>query len=143
MAKLEGGCLCGAVRYSADAEPAIVLVCHCRDCQKFSGSAFGLLIGLPQAAVKMHGELKTFTSTGDSGKPIVRRFCPACGSSITDEPSNQPGLMLINGGTLDDPTSMTPTTEIYCEYALTGVHFDGTQRFTKMPIEWYSQRLIG
>jgi hypothetical protein len=71
------------------------------------------------------------------------RFCPACGSSITDEPSNQPGLMLINGGTLDDPTSMIPTTEMYCEYALTGAHFDGTQRFTKMPIEWYSQRLIG
>jgi hypothetical protein len=67
MAKMEGGCLCGAVRYTADAEPAIVLVCHCRDCQKFSGSAFGLLIELPQAAVKMQGELKTFTSTGDSG----------------------------------------------------------------------------
>jgi hypothetical protein len=91
----------------------------------------------------MQGESKTFTCTGDSGKPIVRRFWPVCGSSITDEPSNQPGLMLINGGTLDNPTSMMPTTEIYCEHALTGVHLDGTQRFAKMPVGWYSQRLIG
>jgi hypothetical protein len=56
---------------------------------------------MPQAAVKMQGELETFTCTGDSGKPIVRRFCPVCGSSITGEPSNPPELMLISGGTLD------------------------------------------
>jgi hypothetical protein len=143
MPTMEGGCLCGAVRYSADAEPAIILVCHCRDCQKFTGSAFGLLIGLPQTAVKIQGELKTFTSTGDSGKPIVRRFCPTCGSSIAEEPANQPGLTIINGGALDDPTSITPTTEIYCDRALPWAQLAGTQRFATMPIEWYSQRLIG
>ena len=38
MAKITGGCLCGAVRYTAEAEAASATVCHCRDCQKFTGS---------------------------------------------------------------------------------------------------------
>src|SRR5207248_1250076 len=46
-----GGCLCGKTRYSADAEPAFVGLCHCHDCQKFTGSAFAAVIGLPKSAV--------------------------------------------------------------------------------------------
>ena len=38
--KIEGGCLCGKVRYSADAEPTFVAVCHCKNCQKGTGTAF-------------------------------------------------------------------------------------------------------
>jgi hypothetical protein len=134
MPKMQGGCLCGAVRYSAVAEPAIVAVCHCRDCQKFTGSAFGFGIGVPQTAFKVQGALKTFTSPADSGKPIVRRFCPECGSSIAEEVSTLPGVLITNGGTLDDPTSITPTTEIYCERALPWVQLGGMQRFAKMPV---------
>ena len=46
--KIDGGCLCGAVRYSGEAEPLFAGVCHCRDCQKFTGSAFGAMVGAPQ-----------------------------------------------------------------------------------------------
>ena len=107
MAEIKGGCLCGAVRYTARLEPARVGVCHCRDCQKFTGSAFGFLVGLPRATFEIEGVLKTFTKPADSGRPIVRRFCPECGSSIVEEPGSRPDLVIINGGTLDDPTSMT------------------------------------
>jgi hypothetical protein len=78
--------------------------------------------------------LKTFTRLADSGKPVVRRFCPECGSSIAEEVSALPGVLIINGGTLDDPTSITPTTEIYCERALPWVQLGGMQRFAKMPV---------
>ena len=108
MPEIKGGCLCGAVRYTARADPALVGVCHCRDCQKFTGSAFGFLVGLPRAAFEIEGVLKTFTKPADSGRPIVRRFCPECGSSIVEEPGSRPDLVIINGGTLDDPTSVTP-----------------------------------
>ena len=40
----DGGCLCGAVRYTAEADPTSATVCHCRDCQKFTGSAFAALV---------------------------------------------------------------------------------------------------
>lgn len=52
MPTITGGCLCGKIRYSADAEPAFVGLCHCHDCQKFTGSAFAAVIGLPKSAVR-------------------------------------------------------------------------------------------
>jgi len=131
--EIKGGCLCGAVRYAAEADPAFVCVCHCRDCQKFTGSAFAILVGVPQTALEIQGVMKTFTSPADSGKPIVRHFCPECGSSIAEEPSNQPGLVIVNAGTLDDPASVTPVAEIYCDRSLPWVQLGGNmQRFAKM-----------
>ena len=133
MPEIKGGCLCGAVRYTAHADPARVGVCHCRDCQKFTGSAFGFLVGLPRAAFEIAGVLKTFTKPADSGRPIVRRFCPECGSSIVEEPGSRPDLVIINGGTLDDPTSVTPGIEIYCDRELSWVRLGDMQRYPLMP----------
>jgi hypothetical protein len=109
-------------------------VCHCRNCQKFTGSAFGFFVGVPQAALEIQGVLKIFAKPGDSGKLIVRRFCPECGSSVVEEPSGRPDLVIINGGTLDDPTSVTLTREIYCDRELPWVRLGGMQRFAKMPV---------
>ena len=85
MPTITGGCLCGKIHYSADAEPTFVGLCHCHDCQKFTGSAFAAVIGLPKSAVTVTGALKGFTKRGDSGKPIRRLFCPECGASVMDE----------------------------------------------------------
>ena len=132
--EIKGRCLCGAVRYDAHVEPEFVGVCHCRDCQKFTGSAFGTLVGLPQSALEIQGELKSYSKLGDSGKPIVRLFCPECGSSIAEAPSTRPGMLILNAGTLDDPTCVTPIVEIYCDRALPWVQLgDEMHRFPKMP----------
>jgi len=50
MTNIVGGCLCGAVRYESEAEPVLTAVCHCRDCQKQTSSAFSVLVALPKAA---------------------------------------------------------------------------------------------
>ena len=133
--KIEGGCLCGAVRYSGEAEPTFAGVCHCRDCQKFTGSAFGAMVGVPQSSVKIEGsKLKTFSSIGGSGKPILRHFCSECGSSIAEESVNLPDHIIINVGTLDDPGQMTPQMEIFCDDAWSWVQLgDGMPRFGKLP----------
>ena len=81
MPELKGGCLCGAVRYWTTAEPLTSTVCHCRDCQRFTGSAFGALVYVPKETLTIEGTTKTFTSLGGSGKPMVRHFCPECGST--------------------------------------------------------------
>lgn len=134
MPELNGGCLCGAVRYTTTAEPVMSAVCHCRDCQRFTGSAFGALVGVPKEALTIEGTMKTFTSLGGSGKPILRHFCPECGSSIAEEPGTRPGLVILNVGTLDDPKSVTPTREIFCDDALSWVQTTGDmQRFAKAP----------
>src|SRR3954451_24350606 len=82
---IKGGCLCGAVRYSATVEQATATICHCRDCQKFTGSAFATLVAVPKNALTIEGAMQTFRSRGGSGKPILRHFCPQCGSSIAEE----------------------------------------------------------
>ena len=66
---VSGGCLCGALRYTLRAEPALVGVCHCRDCQKFTGSAFSFLVARPLAAFEIEGSSKTFDKPGDTGHP--------------------------------------------------------------------------
>jgi len=68
--KIEGGCLCGKVRYSADAEPAFVGVCHCKNCQKQAGTAFSVVFAIPKPVLSVQGTLKTFNDRGDSGKAV-------------------------------------------------------------------------
>jgi hypothetical protein len=132
--KIEGGCLCGKVRYSADAEPAFVGVCHCKDCQKESGAAFNVVVGIPRPELSLQGELKTFDARGDSGMIVHRRFCPECGSMILSEPDAFQGVAIIRVGTLDDASSVQPTMEIYCDSAQPWVKLEGDrQRFPKMP----------
>jgi hypothetical protein len=132
--KIEGGCLCGQVRYSADAEPVFVGVCHCRNCQKGSGTAFGVVVALPKPMLSVQGTLKTFNDRGDSGKMLYRRFCPECGSSVTGEAEVMPDVLMIMAGTLDDASWVKPTMEIYCDSAQPWVQLGGErQRFPKMP----------
>lgn len=135
MPQLTGGCLCGAVRYTSNAEALTALVCHCRDCQRFTGSSFGALIVVPRAALTINGTMKTFSSLGGSGKPIRRRFCPECGSSLAEETDNAPDRVILNIGTLDDPKSVTPVRELFCDDALPWVRTTGDmQRFAKRPV---------
>jgi hypothetical protein len=134
MPTITGGCLCGKIRYTANTDPLFVGVCHCRDCQKFTGSAFATVVGLRKSAVMMTGSLRGFTKRGDSGKPIVRLFCPECGSSVMDEAEMMPSVVMIAAGTLDDATWVKPTTQVYCSSSQTWVELGGQiKRFEKLP----------
>lgn len=134
MANITGGCLCGKVRYSADAEPTFICVCHCRNCQKETGSAFAVVVGVPQPALSVQGELKTYMDKGDSGKAQFRRFCPECGSTILDEAAAFPGVLFILAGTLDDPSWVKPGMQIFCDSAQSWVQLGGDmQLFPRMP----------
>jgi hypothetical protein len=134
MTTFTGGCLCGRVRYSTAAAPAFSGVCHCRDCQRATGSAFAPVLAFPKAEVRIEGVLTTYQGTGDSGQPIWRSFCPNCGSGVCDEVAIMPGVLMILAGTLDDPALMQPTMEIYCASAQPWVSLAGERkRFAKMP----------
>ncbi len=134
MAKVTGGCLCGKVRYSADVEPVFAGVCHCRNCQKESGGAFAIVIGVPQSALAVQGQVKTYADRGDSGKAMYRRFCPDCGSTLMDEAEAMPGITMIQVGTLDDASWVKPGVQIYCDSAQPWLQLAGDMaRFPKMP----------
>lgn len=134
MPIISGSCLCGKVRYSADAEPVFVGLCHCRDCQKVSGSAFATVVGVPKSAIKVAGTLKSFSKRGDTGKTIARMFCPECGASVVDEAEAAPNFVMIAAGTLDDASWLRPTSQIYCASAQPWVQLGGDiKRFDKSP----------
>ena len=134
MPQMTGACRCGQVRYKADAEPIFTGICHCTSCQKESGGAFNIVVAVPQAALAMDGSPKSYASTGDSGKQIVSRFCPNCGSTLVSEAEIMPGVSMIRAGTLDDRSWVNPAMEIYCDSAQPWVQLGGgMQRFPKMP----------
>ena len=134
MTHIKGGCLCGRVRYSADTEPIFIGLCHCTDCQHFTGSAFATVMGLPAPALKITGTLKTFTKSGDTGKPMHRRFCPEGGSGILDEGDALPGGVMVIVGTLDDRSWVKPQSEVYCDSRQPWVQLHGELRqFARMP----------
>ena len=117
MASFTGGCLCGRVRYTASAEPAFTGICHCRNCQRVTGSAFMTVLGFAKEAVQIEGERKIYQDTSDAGRPLYRGFCPDCGSSVTSEVTVMPGVLMILAGTLDDPSAVQPAMELYCSSA--------------------------
>jgi hypothetical protein len=134
MANITGGCLCGRVRYTVTGEPAFSGLCHCRNCQHYTGSAFEALIAFPAASVSVQGELKTYDDTGDSGQPVHRRFCPNCGSGVVNEVDALPGVTIVLAGTLDDPAAFKPTMDVYWSSAQPWVHTGSERtRFPKMP----------
>ena len=130
--QMTGGCLCGKVRYTAEADPVFTVVCHCRNCQKQAGTSFSIVVAVPDVAISTTGPIKTYDDTGDSGKPVHRKFCPYCGSPVITEVDAMPGLALIKAGTLDDTKWLKPTMDVYCSSAQPWVPTLGqTQRFEK------------
>jgi hypothetical protein len=116
MGKLDGHCLCGAVSYASDADPAFVAICHCTDCQRQTGAAHSIVVGVPADQIEVSGSdaLKSYTTVGeDHGTDVERRFCGECGSPIYTENGGLPGLVILKGGTLDDTSWLEPQVEVW------------------------------
>ena len=134
MRELIGGCLCGRVRYSAQADPVLIAVCHCKNCQKQAGTAFAVVVGIPRAALSIEGEIKTYHDTGDSGQSVERNFCPHCGSPINSNAAIMPELTIIKAGSLDDTSWLNPTMHVFCDSAQAWATIpSGIARFARMP----------
>ena len=142
MPEITGGCLCGRVRYTVTGEPAFSSLCHCRNCQRYTGSAFETVIAFPTASVNVHGELKTYADTGDSGKPVYRRFCPNCGSGVIAEADVLPGVMLVLAGTLDvpDETEILAVSAACCTTGVSHRYKIVCQQIRGIPFECSSTR---
>lgn len=110
---MTGRCLCGAASYEIHAEPLLAGNCHCRDCQRATGSAYAPVFFVPDGSVALQGELRWFAHPGGSGQPVQRGFCPSCGSLLLSRPAAMPGLLGVLAGTLDDPAQYRPQVDVY------------------------------
>jgi hypothetical protein len=107
-----GGCMCAAIRYECSAEPIATGMCHCRDCQRATGSAFAAALMVTRSAVAITGEVKYYKVTGDSGNSIDRGFCAHCGSRLFGLRENA-DFISIQAGSLDDPSLFKPQVDLY------------------------------
>ena len=114
---LSGGCACGAIRYETDADPVVMLNCHCRDCQKASGSAYSAMVVVPGSAVRLSGEPRYNKVVGKGGKAVERGFCPTCGSQVTAKLERMPDVLGLQAGSLDDPSRFKPAMDIFTDSA--------------------------
>jgi hypothetical protein len=114
----EGGCACGAIRYSISSEPAFSAHCHCLDCQSMTGAGMATIAGIPEDGFSVtRGEPKVYDTIGDSGKQVHRRFCGDCGSTLFSSADSMPGMVFVEAGSLDDASGLQPTMHIYTRSA--------------------------
>jgi hypothetical protein len=110
---ITGGCLCGAVRYEAAGNPLFAVLCHCRDCQRASGTGHVPVMGMPKSSFSVRGETKTYTVRATSGLSSIRHFCPTCGSLLYGTSGMAPDAVSIYVGTLDAPSVFQPNAVLF------------------------------
>lgn len=118
MKPLTGGCLCGHVRYKTDAEMLMQYRCHCKDCQRLTGSAYLAAFAIPADSLNITGELKFYEKTADSGSHVALGFCPNCSSTLLGKIEIMPDVFAIAAGSLDDPEQYRPDMDIYTDSAV-------------------------
>jgi hypothetical protein len=111
--RLEGGCACGSVRYRLAAEPLFVHCCHCLNCQRQTGSAFVINLLIEADRVELlSGDPEPVDVPRDDGSSQRIFRCPSCRVALFSE-YGRPRVWFVRGGTLDDPTGVTPDVHIY------------------------------
>ncbi len=131
---LTGGCQCGAVRYAVSAAPLRVYVCHCRECQKQSASAFGISVIVPARAFALsRGSVTTWSRPTASGGVLECMFCAACGTRLRHADPRE-DTVSVKGGSLDDPVDLRAAFHIWTSRRLPGVPIpDGATQFPEEP----------
>lgn len=108
-------CRCGALSVVATGDPVRVSVCHCRDCQRRSGSAFSAQVRFPDDRVTITGDATMFETIGDSGKWGRFHFCPSCGDTLFYRIEAMPDVIAIPLGTFEDPGAFSPQFSVWEE----------------------------
>jgi hypothetical protein len=111
---LEGGCACGKMRYRLASRPMFVHCCHCRDCQRQTGSAFVINALIETDRVEeLTGETKAVPVPTDSGRPHEIHRCPFCETAVWSHYGGRQALSFVRVGTLDEPGALPPDVHIY------------------------------
>jgi hypothetical protein len=110
---ITGGCLCGALRYEATAEPIYAGLCYCADCRKASGSGFIPFMGFAAANLTITGETRRSDVPSFRGGTATRNHCARCGSLVFGGILGESDEHTIYAGSLDDPARFRPTIALF------------------------------
>src|SRR5262245_224853 len=126
----EARCSCGALTLSIAEATPVVVACHCLDCQRRSGSPFGVGAYYPAASVTIAGEAKEYGRDTPSGSKFRSYFCPTCGSSVYWKTDKHPTSIGVAVGAIADKNFPAPARSVWeqskhewVEIAPAGQHF--------------------
>ncbi len=130
--KIDGACHCGNITYVAEIDPDNVGICHCTDCQTFSGSAFRASVRAAKGAFTLSGQPKIYVKTAESGAKRAQAFCPDCGTSIYSAAVTEPETFNIRLGTVRQRRELRPKSQGWCRSALDwAMDLHSIKQFTK------------
>jgi hypothetical protein len=88
-------------------------MCHCLECQKRTGSAFGIQARWPADRVAIEGQSQEYVRVGDEGSSATFHRCPTCGATVYWDNDTMPGLIAVAVGAFADPTFPPPRFSVY------------------------------
>jgi hypothetical protein len=116
--EVDGQCHCGRISYVAEIDPERVSLCHCRDCQIFSSSAYRVSVLTARANVRITGTPTAYAKTADSGTIRMQHFCPECGTPVFNSgPDPEVGDWVIRWGSIRQRDQLRPMRQIWCRSA--------------------------
>ena len=119
-----GGCACGAVRFTVLGEPLRMSACHCKECQRRTGSAFGVGCYFPRDQFKVaRGIVQTFSRNSDAGRRIDNYFCPRCGTTVYWGMEVLSQVLGVAAGAFDNTDWVKPELHVWAKSAQCWVTF--------------------
>lgn len=117
-------CSCGQVNLVCRGEPIRTAVCHCFECQKRTGSVFGVQARFDSTQVSFSGEMVQYTRISDSGNEVTYSFCPRCSTTMLLKLQAAPDSLVIPVGVFNEQDLPSPSFSVYEEKKCGWVKFD-------------------
>ena len=115
-------CVCQNLNVECKGEPVSVSLCSCKDCQRRTGSAFGIAAFFTQDNAHTFGKRSCYSRKSESGYEFSFYFCPDCGSTVYWETTRKPGYVAIAAGSFADPNFPAPTQAVFEEHQHPWLH---------------------
>lgn len=115
---ITGRCHCGSISFTAEIDPAQVVLCHCSDCQVLSGAPFRAIVSAPMASFVLCGSPETCLRTAASGNRRAQVFCPDCGAPLFARAAEHPSTVVIRLGCVDQRALLKPSRQVWQHSAM-------------------------
>jgi hypothetical protein len=113
MATHKAACSCGQLRLIADGDPIRVSICHCLECQRRTGSVFGVQARFDAEQLRTEGRSSEYVRISDDGEERIFSFCPECGGTVFFKFPTMPEMIAVPVGVFADPDFPVPIRSIY------------------------------
>lgn len=120
--QISGQCHCGAISFTATVEEPKAVVCHCNDCQQFSGAPFRAVLPIEAGFVSLSGEPKQYVKTAESGTRRAQAFCPECGTQLYAADPVSPTVLSFRLGCINERAELLPTVQLWGQSAMPWLH---------------------